>query len=338
MQRVQAGGLQVAKTLYDFVVQEALAGSGLSANQFWSGYAALLRDLAPRNRALLHKRDSLQTAIDSWHATNRGRGLIAAGYESFLRDIGYLLPEPPPFSIGTQNVDAEIAHIAGPQLVVPISNARYALNAANARWGSLYDALYGTDVIPETDGAERGRGYNKRRGAKVVARARAFLDETVKLAHGSHGDALGYSVRDGALRIATATGETMLADPAQCVGYEGDAARPTAVVLRQNRLHIVLKIDRTHPIGSEDPAGICDVVLESAVSTIMDCEDSVAAVDAEDKVLVYRWRHADLAGPQPDAGAQCRPSYVYRCGAGAGRRGNARDVPGLRGDGADRHA
>jgi malate synthase len=288
MQRVQAGGLQVTKILYDFVVQEALTGSGLSANQFWSGYAALLRDLAPRNRALLHKRDSLQSAIDSWHAANRGRGMIEAGYEPFLRDIGYLLPEPPPFRISTQNVDAEIAHIAGPQLVVPISNARYALNAANARWGSLYDALYGTDVISENDGAERGRGYNKRRGARVVARARAFLDQTVPLAHGSHSDALSYSVRDGGLRVVTATGEIRLADPAQCVGYQGDPATPSAVVFRQNRLHIVLKFDRAHPIGAEDPAGIADVVLEAAVSTIMDCEDSVAAVDAEDKVLVYR--------------------------------------------------
>ena len=288
MERVQAGGLRVAKILHDFVVAEALTGSGLSANQFWTGYAALLRDLAPRNRTLLHKRDSLQSTIDAWHAANRGRAIDQAGYEQFLRDIGYLLPEPPAFAIATANVDAEIAHIAGPQLVVPISNARYALNAANARWGSLYDALYGTDALPEEPGAERGRGYNKARGAKVIARAKAFLDDTVRLAAGSHADATGYSIRDGALHVAMPGGETVLADPAQCVGYQGDAAAPSAIVFRQNHLHIVLKIDRAHQIGADDPAGIADVVLESAVSTIMDCEDSVAAVDADDKVEVYR--------------------------------------------------
>jgi malate synthase len=288
MQRVQAGGVQVAKILHDFVVQEALAGSGLSAGQFWTGYAALLKDLAPRNRTLLHKRDSLQSTIDAWHTANRGRAPDEAGYVQFLRDIGYLLPEPPAFSIGTANVDAEIAHIAGPQLVVPISNARYALNAANARWGSLYDALYGTDALPEEPGAERGRGYNKARGAKVIARAKAFLDETVKLATGSHAGATGYSIRDGALHVALPGGDTTLADPAQCAGYQGEADAPTAIVFRQNRLHIVLKIDRSHQIGADDPAGVADVVLESAVSTIMDCEDSVAAVDADDKVTVYR--------------------------------------------------
>jgi malate synthase len=288
MQRVQAGGVQVAKILYDFVVEEALIGSGLSAGQFWTGYTALLKDLAPRNRTLLHKRDSLQSTIDAWHTANRGRAPDEAGYEQFLRDIGYLLPEPPPFAIGTANVDEEIAQIAGPQLVVPISNARYALNAANARWGSLYDALYGTDAVPQEPGAERGRGYNTQRGAKVIARAKAFLDDTVKLAAGSHAEATGYSIRDGALRVALPSGETTLADPAQCAGYLGEPAAPTAIVFRQNRLHIVLKIDRTHRIGAGDPAGISDVVLESAVSTIMDCEDSVAAVDAEDKVDIYR--------------------------------------------------
>jgi malate synthase len=287
-QRIQAGELQVAKILFDFVMQEALAGSGLSAPQFWTGYAAMLRDLAPRNRSLLQKRDSLQATIDAYHTANRGRPADPSGYEAFLRDIGYLLPEPPPFQIATANVDAEIAQIAGPQLVVPISNARYALNAANARWGSLYDALYGTDAIPRDAAAAPGGGYDRARGAKVIARAKAFLDETVKLAHGSHADATGYAVRDGALRIAMPDGETTLADPAQCAGYQGEADAPTAIVFRQNRLHIVLKIDRRHRIGTDDPAGVADVVLESAVSTIMDCEDSVAAVDAEDKVLVYR--------------------------------------------------
>ena len=286
--RVAAAGLQIAKVLYDFVVQEALTGTGVTAQQFFTGYAALLRDLAPRNRMLLQKRDALQSTIDAWHTTHRGLYANAPAYESFLRDIGYLLPEPAPFSITTANVDAEIAQIAGPQLVVPISNARYALNAANARWGSLYDAFYGTDVIPEEPGAERGRGYNKARGANVIARAKAFLDETVKLANGSHAEATGYTIRDGALRVALPSGETLLADPAQCVGYQGEPDAPGCIVFRQNRLHIELIIDRAHPIGADDPAGIADVVLEAAVSTIMDCEDSVAAVDADDKVLVYR--------------------------------------------------
>jgi malate synthase len=285
---VTVGGLQVARILYEFVTSEALAGSGVSAAQFWIGYAALLRDLAPRNRTLLHKRDSLQATIDAWHTAHRGPHFDAAGYTSFLRDIGYLVPEPAPFSIGTANVDPEIAQIAGPQLVVPIANARYALNAANARWGSLYDALYGTDVIPDEGEAARKGGFNPARGAKVIAYAKTFLDETSPLLRGSHADATSYSVRDGALVVATQAGETSLADPAQWVGYQGDASSPTAILLRQNRLHIVLKIDRTHTIGASDPAGVADMVLESAVSTIMDCEDSVAAVDAADKVGVYR--------------------------------------------------
>ena len=288
MERVQAGGLQVAKVLHDFVAQEALTGSGLSLQQFWTGYAKLLQDLAPRNRTLLHKRDSLQASIDAWLLASRGRAIDPAAYEAFLQDIGYLLPEPAPFAIGTANVDAEIATIAGPQLVVPISNARYALNAANARWGSLYDALYGTDVIAEDDGAARGRGYNKVRGDRVVARARAFLDSFVPLAAGSHGDVTGYLVRDGALVAKTGQGETGLAQTGQFAGWQGDAAAPTAILLKQNGLHIVLKIDRAAPVGATDPAGLADVILESAVSTIMDCEDSVAAVDADDKVAVYR--------------------------------------------------
>ena len=285
---VTVGGLQVARILYDFVTSEALTGSGVSAAQFWTGYAALLRDLAPRNRALLHKRDSLQATIDAWHTAHRGPHFDAGAYTSFLRDIGYLVPEPAPFSIGTANVDPEIAQIAGPQLVVPIANARYALNAANARWGSLYDALYGTDVIPDEGEAARKGGFNPARGAKVIAYAKKFLDETSPLLRGSHADATSYSVRDGALIVATQAGETSLADPAQWVGYQGDATSPTAILLRQNRLHIVLKIDRTQTIGGADPAGVADMILESAVSTIMDCEDSVAAVDAADKVDVYR--------------------------------------------------
>ncbi len=288
MERVQAGELQVAKTLHDFVVQEALTGSGLSANQFWTGYAKLLADLAPRNRTLLHKRDSLQSSIDSWLLSNRGRDIEPLAYEAFLSDIGYLVPEPDPFKIGTANVDAEIASIAGPQLVVPISNARYALNAANARWGSLYDALYGTDALPEDDGATRGGGFNKLRGDKVVARAKEFLDNFVPLAASSHKDVSRYEVRDGVLLATAPASEMGLADAAHFAGWQGEAEAPTAILLKQNGLHIVLKIDRGHAIGRDDPAGVADVILESAVSTIMDCEDSVTAVDADDKVEVYR--------------------------------------------------
>ncbi len=288
MQRVLAGGLQVAKILHDFVDTEALTGSGLSPAQFWSGYAALLRDLAPRNRTLLHKRDSLQSTIDAWHVANRGRAPEQAGYEQFLRDIGYLLPEPAPFTITTANVDAEIAHIAGPQLVVPISNARYALNAANARWGSLYDALYGTDALPRAPDEGKVRGYDRIRGGRVIARAKAFLDETAPLTIGSHAEATGYAISEAALVVTGAWGEAHLVNPALCVGYDGEPGAPASVVLRQNGLHIILRIDRAHAIGADDPAGLADVVLESAVSTIMDCEDSVAAVDAEDKVVVYR--------------------------------------------------
>jgi malate synthase len=324
MERVQAGGLQVAKVLHDFVVQEALTGSGVAPAGFWTGYAKLLADLAPRNRTLLHKRDSLQSSIDAWLLANRGRAIDPAAYESFLHDIGYLLPEPPAFQIGTANVDAEIASIAGPQLVVPISNARYALNAANARWGSLYDALYGTDVIAEDGGAARGRGYNKVRGGRVVERARAFLDATVPLARGSHGEARLYSVRDGALVVATAGGDVGLKDPAHFVGWQGEAGAPTAVLLKQNGLHIVLKIDRSTPVGSEDAAGLSDVVLEAAVSTIMDCEDSVAAVDADDKVEVYRnWLgltrgtlSASFAKGGQTLERHLEPDHVYQAAGG----------------------
>jgi malate synthase len=284
MDHVAAADLKVARILKDFVDTEALPGTGLSPEPFWAGLSALIASFAPRNAALLAHRDHLQSLIDGWHAQHRGQPIDAAAYTAFLREIGYLQPPPPPFSVATENVDAEIAHIAGPQLVVPVNNARYALNAGNARWGSLYDALYGTDALPEDDGAGRGRGYNAVRGARVVARARAFLDSAAPLAHGSHAGCTGYSIVVGAL----SAGGVALADPAQLVGWTGDAAAPTTIVLRHNGLHLELRIDRQSPIGATDPAGLADILLESAITTIMDCEDSVAAVDAADKVDVYR--------------------------------------------------
>jgi malate synthase len=284
-----AGNLKVGEILHDFIEKEALPSTGISAERFWDGLADIVRELAPRNRELLAIRNRLQEQIDAYHRERAGKPFDPAEYEGFLREIGYLLPEPDDFSIETSNVDDEIARIAGPQLVVPVSNARYALNAANARWGSLYDALYGTDAIPEDGGAERGKGYNKVRGAQVVSRARAFLDTSVPLAQGSHADAKSYGIEKGRLVVglkdSTRTG---LANPDQLVGFKGRAESPDAVLLRNHGLHLEIVIDRTSPIGADDPAGVSDVVLEAAVSTIIDLEDSVAVVDAEDKVLVYR--------------------------------------------------
>ena len=289
MDFVTVGGLQVARPLHDFVNAEAIPGTGIDAAAFWRGLDALIAELAPRNRALLDERDALQCRIDAWHLDNRGRPIDPAAYSAFLREIGYLQPEPADFSIGTGNVDPEIAAIAGPQLVVPVTNARYALNAANARWGSLYDALYGTDAIPEDGGATRGAGYNQLRGARVVTKARQLLDQAVPLALGRHQEVVRYQLDAGRL-CATLSNDarTGLAQPAQLVGYRGDPDGPDAILLKHNGLHIEIVIDRDHPIGRDDPAGVADVVLEAAITTIQDCEDSIAAVDAVDKVTAYR--------------------------------------------------
>jgi malate synthase len=289
MNFVQTGRLSVAQPLHAFVEREALRGTGISAAAFWSGLADLVHDFGERNRQLLDVRDGLQARIDAYHAGRIGQPLNLSDYESFLREVGYLLPQIDDFTIRTRNVDEEIAHIAGPQLVVPLSNARYALNAANARWGSLYDALYGTDAIPEDGGATRAGPYNPVRGERVVARGRALLDMAAPLAQGSHRGALVYSVEGGALVVRLRDGaSTDLARRAQFVGYRGESAAPSALLLRNHNLHVEIKIDRASLVGHDDPAGITDILLEAAVTTIMDLEDSVAAVDAEDKVAIYR--------------------------------------------------
>lgn len=288
-ERVQVGGLQVAKALYDFINNEAIPGTGIAADKFWAGAEAVINELAPKNRALLAKRDELQAQIDAWHQARKGQAHDAAAYKAFLQKIGYLLPEPADFQATTQNVDEEIARLAGPQLVVPVMNARFALNASNARWGSLYDALYGTDVISEENGAEKGKGYNKVRGDKVIAFARAFLDEAAPLEGASHVDATAYLVKNGQLAVTLKNGsEVGLKNAAQFIAFQGEAAQPKAVLLKHNGLHFEIQIDPTSPIGQTDAAGVKDVLMESALTTIMDCEDSVAAVDADDKVVVYR--------------------------------------------------
>ena len=275
--RVEREGLQVAAVLADFIESAALPGSGVAQDAFWAGLSALTHDLAPRNRALLDGRAAMQAAIDDWHVARRGQPHDAAAYEAFLREIGYLLPEGPDFAIETADVDPEIAHVPGPQLVVPVMNARYALNAANARWGSLYDALYGTDALGEPPAPGP---YDPARGARVVARAKAFLDEAAPLAGGSHADVTGYRVEGGALVPG-------LREPGQFAGYQGPAEAPSAILLRNNGLHVIVRIDPVHPVGRDDPAHVADVMLEAALSSIMDCEDSIAAVDAADKVLAW---------------------------------------------------
>ena len=287
--RIAAGGLQVDKELYDFINNEALPGTGVSAETFWSGFDRLVHDLSPRNRDLLATRDDLQVKIDDWYQENRDQAIDLADYKAVLQEIGYLVPEGDDFTVHTGNVDTEISSIAGPQLVVPVTNARYALNAANARWGSLYDALYGTDAISESDGAERGGAYNTVRGARVIAFARAFLDSAAPLATGSHADATSYAVADGALTVTLGDGQvSALAAAETFAGYAGDAAAPSAVLLNHNGLHVEIAIDRQHAVGRDDAAGVKDVVLEAAMTTIMDLEDSVSTVDAEDKVVAYR--------------------------------------------------
>jgi malate synthase len=306
-ERVVVESLSVAKVLHEFIAKEALPGTGVPEAGFWTRVDRIVHGLAPKNRALLKKRDELQTKIDDWHRAHKGKPFDRAAYKAFLAEIGYLVPEGPEFAIGTANVDAEIAHIAGPQLVVPVTNPRYALNAANARWGSLYDALYGTDALPEDDGATRAGGYNPVRGAKVFAWTKRLLDELAPLDNGSHSEVRGYAVQDGrlvasrssvadtwvgsALRMTGLGGSARLAglaDPSQFVGYRGDPAEPRAILLRHNGLHIEIQIDSRHYIGKSDIAGVADVLVEAAVTTIVDLEDSIAAVDPDDKVAAYR--------------------------------------------------
>ncbi|MER2127472.1 malate synthase G [Solibacillus sp.] len=284
---VNVGNLQVAEQLADFINTRVLPGSGVEQEAFWAGLDQLIHELAPENKALLARRDELQEKINAWHIENKD-SFEFESYKTFLQDIGYLEPKIEDYQVDTENVDDEVAIQAGPQLVVPVSNARYAINAANARWGSFYDALYGTDVISDEDEAEAGKGYNPVRGNKVIAYAKDFLNKAAGLQQGSHADATSYVITDGGLEVTLVNGtKTALAEPEKLVGYQGNASEPTAVLLKNNDLHIEIQIDRSHPIGKDDAAGVKDIYLESAITTIMDCEDSVAAVDAEDKVEVY---------------------------------------------------
>ncbi|KZZ13128.1 malate synthase G [Oleiphilus sp. HI0079] len=287
-ERVQAAGLQVAKELFDFVNDKAIPGTGVDQEAFWSGFSAIANELAPRNRELLAKRDDIQAKIDAFHADRQGQDLDFAEYKAFLKDIGYLVEEGADFEASTANVEPEIAEMAGPQLVVPVMNARFALNASNARWGSLYDALYGSTVISEDGGAERAGAYNKVRGDKVIAYARGVLDTAAPLASGSHVGSSGYAIESGKLVVTLADGATSgLKDESKFVGYTGDVAAPKSILIKNNGLHIEIVFDANSPVGSTDAAGIKDLIMEAALTTIMDCEDSVAAVDAEDKVTTY---------------------------------------------------
>ncbi|WP_281688034.1 malate synthase G [Pseudomonas citronellolis] len=312
-QRINRQRLQVADVLQRFIEEEALPGTGVQAEAFWKGFDALVHELAPKNRALLAERDRLQTELDTWHRAHPGPIQDMPAYRAFLESIGYLLPAPASVQAMTANVDSEITQQAGPQLVVPVMNARYALNAANARWGSLYDALYGTDAISEDDGAEKGKGYNPRRGEKVIAFARAFLDQAAPLAQGSHADASAYRIEQGQLRVTLEDGSVSgLTEPAKFVGYQGEPLSPKAVLLKNNGLHFEIQIDPTSPIGQTDAAGVKDVLVEAALSTILDCEDSVAAVDAEDKTLVYRNLLGLMKGDLSEAVEKGGQSFVRR--------------------------
>ena len=288
--RIQKGILAIDEQLYNFIENEVLPKVGIDSDSYWSGFEKVIKEFTPRNKALLATRDEIQAKIDQWHLDNPAQNgeIDYPAYKAFLQEIGYLLPEGDDFKVSTQNVDDEIAHIAGPQLVVPVRNARYALNATNARWGSLYDALYGTDVISDDNGQAATGGYNPTRGAAVVAYAKQFLDENFALASGSYNDVTGFKVVDGKLEIAQGDSSTTLQDTAKFVGFVGEAASPTGILLKNNNLHAEIQIDANNPVGKDDPAHIKDVLLESAVTAIQDCEDSIAAVDAEEKVEVYR--------------------------------------------------
>ena len=287
-ERLTINDLAIDRELHDFVVGEALPSTGVDAAAFWAGFSNIVHDLGPKNRALLARRDALQIQIDEWYKAKRPTGYTMPEYREFLSSIGYLLPEGPKFAVSTSNVDTEIAVVAGPQLVVPVMNARYALNAANARWGSLYDALYGTDAISDEGGAAKTKDYNPIRGAKVIAWVRNFLNDSAPLAGGGWGSVEKLTAVNNLLLVTNSAGQTGLTDPSQFVGYRGDAAAPSSILLVKNGMHSEIIIDRTTPIGASDAAGISDVILESALTSIMDCEDSIAAVDAEDKVVVYR--------------------------------------------------
>ncbi|MGB5489159.1 MAG: malate synthase G [Lysobacterales bacterium] len=287
--RIQQGGLQVAEEIFDLVANELTPGTGVTVAHFWASFEEIINDLAPKNRELLQVRKNLQDQIDAWHDQRAGEAIDQAEYKVFLQEIGYLVKEGRDFQIETGNVDPEIALMAGPQLVVPVMNARFALNAANARWGSLYDALYGSDVIPEDGGAGKAGAYNPVRGSRVIAFARGVLDQAAPLAAGSHADSTAYRIDNGVLKISLSDGTCVaLTDPEQFVGYTGSAENPTSILIKNNLLHLDIQINPSSPVGSGDAAGISDVIVEAALTTIMDCEDSVAAVDAEDKALVYK--------------------------------------------------
>ena len=310
-ERTTVHRLQVATELLRFIEDRVLPGTGIEAAAFWQGFDQIVHDLAPKNAALLAERDRLQSEIDAWHKAHPGPIRNSAKYRAFLQKIGYLVPVPAKVKVTTTNVDAELALQAGPQLVVPITNARYALNAANARWGSLYDALYGTDVLSEDDGAEKGSGYNPKRGAKVIEYARHVLDRCVPLTKGSHLDSTAYRVVDNNLAVTLKDGKTVgLKNPAQFVGFQGEADAPSGVLLSHHGLHMDIRVDRAHPIGRDDPAGVCDLVLESALSTIMDLEDSVAVVDAADKVQAYGNWLGILRGTLTEAVAKGGKSFT----------------------------